>query len=291
MTNIDFYMLLLYKLPIIRGYFMNIEIEEKSINNKKIYIFESHHEAILPWAELRATLNEAPVLLSLDHHTDIHEPFLCYCADNVTYEYNKVKAEECIKSINYKELGTIESAIEKLRNDEHIKTALKSDILSKALIISYDNSFDNPLSKEEKERRDNFIEIYMEQITGVKSSKYNYSRPFNYPDSDIYIPAIDDKNRKEELIYDNAIESDFLIEKFERFNEMVPKIVNKDYKINRKYILDIDLDYFHTIKSITPDDKNFFYDLIRNAEIITIAKERVCVDIVKIDNNLNSLQI
>lgn len=265
-----------------------MNIEEKLINNKKIYIFESHHHALLPWAKLRQTLNEAPILLSLDHHTDTHHPFLDYCFDKIKDEYNKKQAKKYVDSIDYKKIQTVKDAIEKLRNDEHIKTALKSDILSKALIISYDNLSDNPLSKEEKERIDNFQAIWIEQMMGVKSSKYNYSRPFNYPDSDIYIPAIDEKNRKLELIYDSAIESDFLREKFEIFNEMVPKIVNKNYEINKKYILDIDLDYFHTIKSINPDDKNFFYDLIRNSEIITIAKEQVCVDIVKIDDNVNS---
>lgn len=267
---------------------MNIKIEEQVIKSKKIYVFESHHYALLPWAKLRDTLSEAPILLSLDHHTDTRNPFSRYCLDKINYECNQQKVEQCIKCINYKELETVESAIKKLSNEEHIKAALESDILSKVFIISYSNSSDNPQSYEEQEKIENEMKIFQEVILGITKSEYIIDRPFNYPNSDIYIPAIDEKNREKKEIYDNAIESDFLREKFEIFNEMVPEIVNKDYEINRKYILDIDLDYFHTIKSINPGDKNFFYDLIRNAEIITIAKERAYVDIVKIDNNLNS---
>jgi integrase len=39
------------------------------------------------------------------------------------------------------------------------------------------------------------------------------------------------------------------------------------------FILDIDLDYFNTAKSITPDHRSVFYDLIRRCIGITIAME------------------
>ncbi|NHZ86682.1 MAG: hypothetical protein GWP19_12520 [Planctomycetia bacterium] len=44
-------------------------------------------------------------------------------------------------------------------------------------------------------------------------------------------------------------------------------------KLKDKYILDIDLDYFHTKRSIVPSNPKTFYQLIQGAEIITIAKE------------------
>ncbi len=44
-----------------------------------------------------------------------------------------------------------------------------------------------------------------------------------------------------------------------------------DYHPN--YILDIDLDFFRTAKSVNPNKKEIFYDLIRQAKIITIAME------------------
>lgn len=40
------------------------------INNKKIFIFENHAEAVLPWALLSRSQMKLPFLISLDHHTD-----------------------------------------------------------------------------------------------------------------------------------------------------------------------------------------------------------------------------
>jgi hypothetical protein len=44
------------------------------------------------------------------------------------------------------------------------------------------------------------------------------------------------------------------------------------------YILDIDLDAFHTRRAINPKDTSTFYRLIKNAEAITIATEAECVE-------------
>lgn len=44
------------------------------------------------------------------------------------------------------------------------------------------------------------------------------------------------------------------------------------------YILDIDLDVFHTVGSIEPKDPASFYRLIRGSLAITIATEAECVD-------------
>lgn len=43
------------------------------------------------------------------------------------------------------------------------------------------------------------------------------------------------------------------------------------------YILDIDLDAFHSRKAITPDDPSTLHRLIRNATAISIATEPECV--------------
>lgn len=50
------------------------------------------------------------------------------------------------------------------------------------------------------------------------------------------------------------------------------------------YLLDIDLDVFKGEKSITPDDPDFFFQLIRNAEAITISRERDWVRLLNLDH-------
>lgn len=45
---------------------------------KKLYVCESHHHVLSPWAEIKTSHMESDLhLLTLDHHTDTHDPF-CY---------------------------------------------------------------------------------------------------------------------------------------------------------------------------------------------------------------------
>lgn len=265
---------------------MKDTISYECINQKPIYIFESHHYALIPWCKLRQKLEQSPILISLDHHTDTHEPFLHECLKEnplkLTYDESKIKL--LLDKIDFNNIESIKKVLDKLRNDEHIKTALKKDIVSKAFIISYDNIHDFPLSIEEDNKLKHAQEICFKRFLGEDTSEFEIERPFTYNQSDIYIPQIDGLNRAEEELYDLSIESNFLKEKFDIFNEMNSNIISQNHVINSKYILDIDLDYFHTFNSIQPNDTSFFYQLIKNAEIITIAQEKVFVELVRKDS-------
>lgn len=50
------------------------------------------------------------------------------------------------------------------------------------------------------------------------------------------------------------------------------------------YILDIDLDAFHTRRAINPEDPSTLYRLIKNALTITIATEAGCVEDLWLDD-------
>jgi len=71
-------------------------------------------------------------------------------------------------------------------------------------------------------------------------------------------------------------------------SEMIPDTIINGV-IGSDYILDIDLDYFHTLRSIQLADTSTFYNLINNAGLITIAKESLWVDRWReqYDNNLD----
>ncbi|MDR0920249.1 MAG: UPF0489 family protein, partial [Oscillospiraceae bacterium] len=119
------------------------------IKNKKICIFEQHHYALLPWSEVKKqNKNEEIILISLDHHTDTHTPFLYYAY------YNKVTPEKLLKEIDINSSQSIMNAINKLKNDEHIHTAIDSDIIKKALIIAHEKYSCFPKSNEEKKWRE-----------------------------------------------------------------------------------------------------------------------------------------
>lgn len=253
-----------------------------SMNSKKICIVESHNEVLRPWSELRNNEDKAPILLTMDHHTDTHDAFLSKIFTGKELDYNL--QEELLNRIDYQNVSSIEDAINNLKNDEHIATAIKANIINCAFVIAYDAGPGNsPSSKEEMTdnqfRNDHFIELML----GQKACP-SYTRPYNYlcDDEVMYIPdwsildGLDNYIDKDEFL-DYVIDDSFLEKVFTTFGEMNRTVFSKPMVFNNKYILDIDLDYFSSIKSLKPEKTSIFYNLIRNAELITIAKEPECV--------------
>lgn len=266
---------------------MNSKIIHKKIKDKDIFIFKDHHFALYPWLNLRCKLNKPLNLISLDHHTDTHKPFLNKCFIN--NEYNETLAKTYINSIDIKNVSSLDIIIDKLRNDEHIKTAIDANIINTAFIISYDNHVDKPISYEEDKQVKNWTDICFDDLMGKIHPLKNISRPYTYPVDKIYIPKTDMSDRivSDVELYDMALEDEFLQDKFKVFSEMSPKQIDLN-GFKDDYILDIDLDYFHTIKSIDPKESTLIKKIINNAEIITIAQEPICVDLVKLDKEVNS---
>ena len=73
------------------------------------------------------------------------------------------------------------------------------------------------------------------------------------------------------------IESSYLDDQLQRGSE-ISRCIGLSNLEAAPYILDIDLDAFHTRKAIYPDDSTTFHRLIRNALAITIATEAGCVE-------------
>lgn len=248
-------------------------IEKQIINNKIVYVFESHHYALFPWAELKRKYEDMPLnLFSFDYHTDIHEPFLDYCYDRKSNKLNRDKSEEMVREIDFHSDNSIRDAILKLKNDEHIKTAISCGILSHAFIIAQEGK-EKPLSYEESKRLDdmnNNTEIFLKYLLG--DLKITPGELRTYPPADIYMPDFD--------CYENEdiLDDSFLNRKLQTLSRM-SSLINNDGILVKPYILDIDLDYFTYPEAVKPNSKRIFANLARNAEIITVAKESACVSL------------
>lgn len=254
---------------------MNIlGIKKMIIQDKRIFIFEEHHHVLYPWALIkREKRNSELNLFSFDYHTDTCNPFQYYA---YYHKLGKNKVDEMINSIKYDKDNTINEAIEFLRHDEHILTAIRSGILNHAFIIAQNQTGDVPESNEEKERLDNLwtADSIKNRILGKEVITPREKR--TYPYSDIYLPdfwynGCDHEN------YDQFLEDSFLQVHFETLSRM-SNLVKSDGTIESDYILDIDLDYFMTPNSICPSENKIFSKLVKNAVAITIAKESECVD-------------
>ena len=258
----------------------------KEIQNKKIFYFKEHHYSLVPWAKEKVNIGEEDLILfSFDHHTDILDPFLHYSNANESIQ------EKLLGKIDYTNEKTIIEAIKNLRNDEHIRTALVTGIISKAFIISRSNTFDFPQSIEEEERLKKWqqgdLKLIKDSINGKNIITPREKR--TYREADIYMPPFFKENVYDNEEYYNMILDDsFLSDKFEVLSRMCPSIIKSNGEILKKYILDIDLDYFHKVKNLEIKSMDIFAKLVRNAEIITIAQEPICVEIVREEQNLTS---
>ena len=83
---------------------------------------------------------------------------------------------------------------------------------------------------------------------------------------------------------DEILETAYLNDQLARGSEISRCIGLPDLEA-APYILDIDLDAFHTHKAIEPHDPTTLYRMIKNAVAITIATEKQCVDELWLDED------
>ena len=211
-----------------------------TLKGKPVFICEEHHHVLTFWHQFR---NQVPYLLTFDHHTDLHRAFQ-HLLNEKNRNYDKTQKEwdldqsEVLKGISINDFDTIL----RLKHDEHIDAAIQAGIIKKALVYSYDSYRSKP------------NRVYA--ING--DEKYNNEPIIN--NSIIYQDV------------ESPIESTELEEGFKRFD----LCLSRDEWM-KSYILDIDLDFFHTCKSIHPIDVSIFKKLIDGAIGISIAKESLWI--------------
>lgn len=209
-------------------------MEYLEINKKKLYIVENHHEVLEAWEIYK---NQNLNVITLDTHTDTK-----LCFENYCY-HNNTTSNILINNYNNNSIE-IKNIISKLKNDEHIDFAVRSGIVNKVFVISYNTS--NNMSN---------TNIFSEEPTNYNNQpiiEYNNFTTLTYEDSYIHSRTI-------------ALTPKVLNDAINYFSSL-----DKNYA--NKYILDIDLDYICTMYAFD-EDLSEFKSLIKNAEIITIAKE------------------
>ena len=215
---------------------------ELEINGKRVFICEHHHHVIKFWSEFK---ERKPYLLTFDHHTDLHRAFQGEL-NRISLQTKFTSQDDWVKAQNKLLTKLIENnfySIDELKHDEHIDAALKLGFINKALVYSYDSYRNKP------------DRVYCISGDENYANQLVINNPRNYDDNDKVINS-------KELIYD-----------FQLFQLYIPQEVWID-----NFILDIDLDFFKTCKSIKPKDISFFKLLIEKSIAISIAKESVFVN-------------
>lgn len=234
------------------------------IKGKPIFTFEDHASALQPWAEIRKKQDKAPNLLTFDFHTDTHTAF----TGNIYEQFGDFPVDfdalvdRLCGEIDFRNYETVVPAIQKLRNDEQIDAAIRSGIIENAFVISYGSHFFD-------ENR-----CFAKKMFEIDSDA-GYSYSSTLPEHEIREHS------------DLAIESEYLKTKIDLVNGICRRL-GYETVFSHPFILDIDLDYFRTIKSISPSDASVFCGMIKVSLAITIAEEPKFVKMERLDEELTS---
>lgn len=263
--------------------------KHQDVCGKDVYIVDDHHYALAPWALIRRRLGRAPNLITIDHHTDVHEAFLGH-AHLETYENGGdawALARDLVNRIDWQDDQSLLWAVEHLRHDEHVDAATLSGILNYAFCIQLSDHGGNPSIEQQEYDADR-------QARWPQPPKLPPPhRPMTYEDPPNHIFVISHDcaigcsrmPHNDDCVVEHGnmvIESIYLDDQLARGAEM-SRCVGIDHLESQPYILDIDLDAFHSRQAIEPADRTTFYRLIRNAVAITVATEAECVDELKFD--------
>ncbi len=101
---------------------------------RPMVVVDSHNKVLKAWSECRRELPLAPRLLTLDHHTDTSRPFRKILKNHPDEEQLR---SQWLEEIKFNDTLSVELAISRLSNDEHIVAAIGSDIISSAFVIAH----------------------------------------------------------------------------------------------------------------------------------------------------------
>ena len=263
--------------------------KHQDVCGKDVYIVDDHHYALAPWALIRRRLGRAPNLITIDHHTDVHEAFLGH-AHLETYENGGdawALARDLVNRIDWQDDQSLLWAVEHLRHDEHVDAATLSGILNYAFCIQLSDHGGNPSIEQQKYDADRQTRWPQPPKLPPPHRPMTYEDPANH----IFVISHDcaigcsRMPHNDDCVVEHGnmvIESIYLNDQLARGAEM-SRCVGIDHLESQPYILDIDLDAFHSRQAIEPADRTTFYRLIRNAVAITVATEAECVNELKFD--------
>lgn len=259
-------------------------ITTENICGKAVFTFDSHHEALLPWAQCARDLGISPRLLTLDYHCDTRPAFIGHSAVDIAADTGdedwEARAAIEVAKIDFRDDDTVREAILKLRYDEHISAAVQSGIIDIAFAI-VGGSISNEFQSNEQRAAEAEWRERCQDEPWVPMPKAAEPYTYSIPDQRIFeLPhqKVRARDQPPSRTYANmALESSFLRGRLD-FIETITKSAGVPGLFEAPFILDIDLDYFNTKKSIQPADHAVFHELIRRSAIITVAREPGCVN-------------
>ena len=211
-------------------------------------VVEHHHEVLPHWTAFRRTQHSAPRLLTLDHHTDTSRPFRRYLrrqaraqGQRLSDEKERELSRQLVAQLDHTDPLTIETAMKTLGNDEHVVAAIGADIIRSAFVIAHNAA-------------DTAQDIYLEHKIICRGVDEYHHEGRTRPQPN------------------NVLETGFLAKRLQDFDDLLRQL---DEPLLREapFILDIDLDYFNTLRAVRPDAPELIRTLANEAALLTVATE------------------
>ena len=196
---------------------------------KRFHVTPFHHEVLTFWAAWRRTHAETPVaVLSLDHHTDVVRAFRDAAAG--------------IEEGTWRHPEAVESAVARLRHDEHFDWAVKSGLVQEVFIASHTRA------------------------TPPADDRLHVLCDPRWPEENEFLR----EPERFRALADSVLESDYLDRQF------------GDIGRYGAFILDIDCDYLLTRRVLSPRDGGYLDALLSRAELVTVSLESDWVRLLKL---------
>lgn len=221
---------------------MSEYVRTLQIEGKQVFVVDDHEFALVAWAKIRRTAAKAPLLISLDHHTDTHLAFRQEISRGFKQRDDDAFMREVgarCRAIDFKNEESVVAAAQKLNFDEQIDAGVRADIIAAACVVHHA-----------------ICEVTVEARA--------------CPDSALIVEVPITCHPKEHA--DRVLETEVLVEAF----AAVKRRLECDVLATR-FILDVDLDFFHTTRALVPRDSSLFHEIIRKSCAVTIAVEKGCV--------------
>lgn len=229
-----------------------------------MYFVKKHSDILNDWITISKQCDCRPILITLDHHTDTLPAFFKFGSMTTLLQ----SMEDAMA--NNERLNTTY-----LANDEHIDAAIRLGIIDQSFSIQLSDMF-GTLSIEQ---------TYFMQLSKIHRLLKKYPKPtppFTYiqPLDDMFVVPFsndwkehqvlyfDDDGYNEKKHYDVALEDDYLTVQLSIIESMLKKSI-----WDTPFILDIDLDYFHTYASFNPQQDSVIRELLKKAIGVTVATE------------------
>lgn len=211
-------------------------------------VVEHHHEVLPHWAACRRNQPAAPRLLTLDHHTDTSRPFRRHLRRQARAQgrrhddaVERELSRALVARLDHADPRTIEAAMATLGNDEHVVAAIGAGIIRSAFVIAH-----NAANTAE----DTYLahKIICRGVDEYPRGGRMWPRP------------------------DNVLEAGFLAARLQDFDDIL-QALDEPLLRDAPFILDIDLDYFNTLRAVRPDAPEVIQALAREAVLVTVATE------------------